>query len=198
MDGWAVLSALKADADLADIPVIMVTMARQKSLAMTLGAADYLTKPVEWSRLKAVLKRYQRSTSGLALIIEDDDSTRAAVRECLTEVGWSIVEASGKQDPMALVNQNRPDLILVDLHMADLNGFTFIQALRRRAHWKAVPVIALAARDLTPEECTRLSGLAQQIIYTDDDTQSELAAELRAITTSWSRETQAELETGNV
>jgi DNA-binding response OmpR family regulator len=78
MDGWAVLCALKADPVLADIPVVMVTMVRQKGLAMTLGAADYLTKPVQWPRLKAVLERYRSSGEpAVALVIEDDEDTRS-------------------------------------------------------------------------------------------------------------------------
>ncbi len=183
MDGWAVLSAIKADPVLADIPVIMVTMVRQKGLAMTLGAADYLTKPVQWPRLKAVLERYRSSAQpGVALVIEDDEGTRALIREHLAEEGWEVIEAPSKPDAIEQLAQNRPELILVDLHMADLNGFTFIQSLRRRADWKDVPVVALTARDLTPEECQRLEGLAQQVIYTDGDPQGELAAELRNIT----------------
>jgi PAS domain S-box-containing protein len=188
MDGWAVLSALKADPVLADIPVVMVTMVRQKGLAMTLGAADYLTKPVQWPRLKAVLERYRSSGEpAVALVIEDDEDTRSALRESLTAEGWSVVEAPCRQDAIDQLTQNRPELILVDLHMADLNGFTFIQALRRRADWKDVPVIALTARDLTPEECHRLEGLAHQVINTDGDPQSDLATELRTITALRSR-----------
>jgi CheY-like chemotaxis protein len=158
---------------------------------MTLGAADYLTKPVQWPRLKAVLERYRSSAPpGLALVIEDDESTRTVLRESLQGEGWSVVEAPSKQDAIDQLSQSRPDLILVDLHMADLNGFTFIQALRRRADWKDVPVIALTARDLTPDECSRLEGLAQQIIHTEDDPQSELAVELRNITAARAREPQ--------
>jgi PAS domain S-box-containing protein len=192
MDGWAVLSSLKADPDLADIPVIMVTMVREKGLALTLGAADYLTKPVQWPRLKAVLERYRTSSPpGLALLIEDDESTRTLLREHLEEEGWSVLDAVSRQDAIEHLTQKRPDLILVDLHMADLNGFTFIQALRRRSDWQDVPVIAMTARDLTPEECHRLEGLAQQIIHTDGDQQGELASELRKITAVALSETQS-------
>ncbi len=192
MDGWAVLSAVKADPILADIPVIMVTMVRQKGLAMTLGAADYLTKPVQWPRLKAVLERYQSSTEpAVALVIEDDESTSATLREGLAGAGWSVIEAPCRQDAIDQLTQNHLGLIIVDLDMSDLNGFALIRALRRRADWKDVPVVALTSRDLTPSECERLEGLAQQIIHTDGDPQRELVAELRNITASLSRKTHA-------
>jgi CheY-like chemotaxis protein len=192
MDGWAVLSALKADSDLADIPVIMVTMVREKGLAMTLGAADYLTKPIQWPRLKAVLDRYRATGGGLALIIEDDAHTRALLRDSLEAEGWSVAEAENKDDTLERLTQTRPELILVDLNMSDLNGFTFIQALRRRPEWQSVPVIAMTERDLTSAECERLHGLAQQIIHTDEDPQGELASELKKITARPHRQAAAE------
>jgi CheY-like chemotaxis protein/anti-sigma regulatory factor (Ser/Thr protein kinase) len=183
IDGWAVLSALKSDPELADIPVIMVTMVREKGLAMTLGAADYLTKPVQWPRLKAVLDRYKESASGgLALLIEDDEQNRTTIRRKLEEEGWTVVEAASRDDTLEHLTASRPALILVDLNMSDLNGFTFIQALRRRSEWQDVPVIAMTERDLTPDECERLRGLAQQVIHMDDDPERELARELKKLT----------------
>jgi CheY-like chemotaxis protein/anti-sigma regulatory factor (Ser/Thr protein kinase) len=185
MDGWAVLSAIKADPVLADIPVIMVTMVRQKGLAITLGAADYLTKPVEWPRLKAVLERYQSSSEpAVALVIEDDEGTRSALREGLVGAGWAVIEAPCRQEAIDQLTQNHLGLILVDLQMSDLNGFALMRALRRRTDWKDVPLIALTSRELTPSECERLEGLAQQVLHTDGDPESELTGELRNITAS--------------
>jgi CheY-like chemotaxis protein len=114
--------------------------------------------------------------------------TRAHARHSvggLEGAGWSVIEAPCRQDAIDKLTHNHLGLILVDLHMSDLNGFTLIRALRRRAEWKDVPVIALTSRDLTPDECERLEGLAQQVIHTDGDPQSELAAELHKITASF-------------
>jgi PAS domain S-box-containing protein len=61
IDGWGVLKALKADPNLASIPVIMITIVDNPALGMALGAADYLTKPIDWRRLGASLSRYRRS-----------------------------------------------------------------------------------------------------------------------------------------
>jgi DNA-binding response OmpR family regulator len=142
--------------------------------------------------LKAVLERYQSSTEpAVALVIEDDESTSAALREGLAGAGWSVIEAPCRQDAIDQLTQNHLGLIIVDLDMSDLNGFALIRALRRRADWKDVPVVALTSRDLTPSECERLEGLAQQIIHTDGDPQRELVAELRNITASLSRKTHA-------
>ena len=64
VDGWSVLSALKDDAELAGIPVIMVTFVEQRALAASLGAADYVLKPVRWERFKSVMDRYRPSGNG--------------------------------------------------------------------------------------------------------------------------------------
>jgi PAS domain S-box-containing protein len=192
IDGWAVLSSLKSEPDLADIPVIMITMVREKGLAMSLGAADYLTKPVQWPRLKAVLERYRAAEGGVALLIEDDEQIRTALRRRLEQEGWAVVEAASRDDTLERLVQARPELILVDLNMSDLNGFTFIQALRRRPEWQDVPVIAMTERDLTAEECERLRGLAQQVIHTDEHPEQELARELKKLTSGPFRRSQAE------
>src|SRR4029077_4657954 len=74
MDGWAVLSALKADAAVADIPVIMLTIVDDRNLGMTLGAAEYLVKPIDWARLISLLARYQPATPPRRVLVVEDDA----------------------------------------------------------------------------------------------------------------------------
>ena len=93
VDGWSVLSALKDDAELAGIPVIMVTFVEQRALAASLGAADYVLKPVRWERFKSVMDRYRPSGNEI-LVVDDDEDTRKRVRKILEQEGWSVTEAS--------------------------------------------------------------------------------------------------------
>ncbi|HEV7802089.1 MAG TPA: response regulator [Burkholderiales bacterium] len=182
MDGWAVLSALKADDEVADIPVVMETIVQEKGLAISLGAADYLTKPIQWPRLKKVLDRYRSTTPpARALIVDDDGSTRELLQEPLEKEGWSIVEAHDTEAALARMHDCRPSLVLVDVNMSETNGFALIKALRRRDEWQDVPVIALSAQDLSPEECRRLEGRVQQIINTENDAPEMLLSVLRTI-----------------
>ena len=81
LDGWSVLSALKADPELAAIPVVMVTFVEQRALAASLGAAEYVLKPVQWDRFKAVLDRY-RPLDNDVLIVEDDVDTAIGCAAC--------------------------------------------------------------------------------------------------------------------
>jgi CheY-like chemotaxis protein len=185
MDGWAVLTALKADPDVADIPVIMQTIVREKGLAFSLGAADYLTKPIQWPRLKKVLDRY-RSTDAAprALIVDDDTSTLELLREPLEKEGWSVLHVRDSESALETTAEHTPSVVLIDLHVLALNGFALIQELARRPEWRDVPVIGLTARELTPEERKRLEGCVEQIINTENDAAGALLSVLRKIPSS--------------
>jgi DNA-binding response OmpR family regulator len=94
MDGWAVLSALKGDPDLADIPVIMLTLLDDRSIGYALGASDYLIKPIDPSRLSAVLNKFRRESPPVPVLVVDDDPThRAMVRRMLEKEGYRVSEA---------------------------------------------------------------------------------------------------------
>ncbi|MGZ5121682.1 MAG: PAS domain S-box protein [Burkholderiales bacterium] len=184
MDGWAVLAALKADPEVADIPVIMQTIVREKGLAFSLGAADYLAKPIQWPRLKKVLDRYRSSEAPRALIVDDDNSTRDFFLELFEKEGWSVVRALDAESALKTMTEHTPSVVLVDLHLSAMNGFALIQELGRHEQWRDVPVIALAARELTPDERRRLEGCVEQIINTEKDAPGALLSVLRKIPSS--------------
>ena len=99
MDGWAVLAALKADPTLADVPVVMLTVADDKALGFSLGAVEYLTKPVDRARLLGVLHRYRPGGPAIGgplpgpILVEDDEATRRTLRRLLEGEGYAVVEA---------------------------------------------------------------------------------------------------------
>jgi PAS domain S-box-containing protein len=181
-DGWTVLSRLKADPELADIPVIMVTMVREKRLGFSLGAADYLTKPVQWTRLKNVLDRYRgRAIAGRALLVQHDRASRNELRHLLEKEGWSVIEAEDRSSALRCAGEARPDLILVDLE-APGGSTGLIQDLRKRPDGRSIPIIALAEGGVTETELERLQGKVRDIIHTDEEgSEEELIAELRII-----------------
>jgi DNA-binding response OmpR family regulator len=181
MDGWAVLSALKSDAEVADIPVVMTTIVQEKGLAYSLGAADYLTKPIQWPRLKKVLARYRSKSAAPRALILDDEVTPEDLYAPLTREGWSIDQVRDTAAFFERMAPNPPSLVLVDLDMAETNGFAVIKEFRAHSEWQDVPVIALSAQNLTPEECKRLEGRVQQIINTDNDAPLALLSVLREI-----------------
>ncbi|MHC5543649.1 response regulator, partial [Singulisphaera rosea] len=159
-DGWAVLSALKSDPELAEIPVVIVTMVDDKNLGYTLGASDYLTKPIDRERLSGILKRYRNLCLGecSALLVEDDLLSRQMVRELLEKNGWTVTEAENGRVALDRLRERRPHLILLDLMMPEMDGFSFTEELRRHDEWNEIPILVLTAKDLTEDDRRRLNG----------------------------------------
>lgn len=182
MDGWAVLSALKADPDLAEIPVIMISVVQEKSLAFSLGAADYLTKPVDWRRFKNTMERYRTpDLLGSALLIIGDVQTRVELRQLLEAEGWAVREAGTADAALEEIAKERPQAVLLDLQAPELDGLSFLRALRKLPDGKSLPVIAVTERGLTPQERARLQDQVRQIVQADDGLAEDLMSELRSI-----------------
>jgi CheY-like chemotaxis protein len=123
MDGWDVLRALKQEPRLAGVPVIMVTGTDQENRGFAFGAAEYLTKPVDWAKLHDVLEQYATAATRHILLVEDDETTRQMMRRSLEKAGWHVDEAANGRIAIERMAQSRPALIILDLMMPEVNGF---------------------------------------------------------------------------
>src|SRR6185503_18043485 len=108
IDGWTVLAAIKGDPVLADIPVILATIVDEKQRGYTLGAADYLIKPVNRSRLAAILQSLCERKAGLALLVDDDGVSREMIRSAVEREGWTAVEAENGHIALDRLRDVRP------------------------------------------------------------------------------------------
>jgi len=168
-DGWAVLQELKADPDLREIPVIMVSIEGERKLGYTLGAAEYLTKPLDRRRLSEIVTRYRQSgeASGLAMVVEDDASTREILRRTLENDGWAVSEAVNGRvalDQLCRESEPTPLVILLDLMMPVMDGFEFLHELRQIESLRGVPVVVLTANDLSDSDRQRLNCDVESIL----------------------------------
>ena len=183
MDGWAVLTALKADPVTADIPVIMLTVVDDKQIGFALGAADYFTKPIEWGRLNTALQKYRTPTNHQSvLIVEDDPQARDMLRRALAREGWQVLEAENGRLALERLNGQVPALILLDLMMPEMDGFEFMQKLRQRPDCRRVPVVVITAKDITEQDRRRLNGEVARILRKSNLSIRELVAEVQALT----------------
>ena len=165
MDGWSVLRALKADPVLHDVPVVMLTIVDDKSKGYTLGATDYLTKPVDRDQLHNALARYYApGEPRLVLLVEDDKPTREMMARTLEKSDWQVSEAGNGREALDQLAQKKPRLILLDLMMPVMDGFDFLLEMRANAEWQDIPVIVLTAKNLTEEDRRILSGRVEQIV----------------------------------
>ena len=158
MDGWQVVRAIKADPQLAHIPVVVVSVVGNENRGHILGAVDVLQKPVSRDDLAAVLQRNIRVSPRRVLIVDDDDDARNIMINTLQEKGVEIRTAVNGREALTLLEQFPPDLILLDLMMPVMDGITFLDALRRDSRYQRLPVIIVTARALTPAEIERLKA----------------------------------------
>ena len=179
MDGWAVLTALKENPAVADIPVILLTIVDDENLGYTLGAADYLTKPIDRDRLLAILRKYQSNSSNRSvLVVDDDDRSREMMCRLLKQEGWLTRESGNGRQALETLQMQLPKLILLDLMMPEMDGFDFIQELRQRPAWRSIPVIVVTAKDLTATERQQLGDAVQSFHQKSSFDHQDLLAEI--------------------
>jgi CheY-like chemotaxis protein len=159
----------------------MVSNLNERGLAMPLGAADYLTKPVDKQHLAALLRKHCADPAGASiLVIEDDTMTRDVLCRLLEGMGYVAHAAvNGRSGLDWLAGHAAPGLILLDLMMPEMDGFEFLIELRERPPLVDVPVIVVTAKVLTDEDIQHLSGQTERIIAKDERYLSELSAALR-------------------
>jgi CheY-like chemotaxis protein len=180
MDGWSVLSALKSDVLLRDIPVVMVTMLDDPERGFTLGASDYITKPVDRQRLSQILKKYTCPHPPCpVLMVEDDPETRSMTRKILEKEGWKVTEAEHGRQALECMAQERPSLILLDLMMPEMDGFEFAERVRRHPEWRTIPIVVVTAKDLTAKDRRRLNGYVETILCKAGDSREALLNQIR-------------------
>jgi len=165
LDGWTVLAAIKGDPALADIPVVLLTIVDEKNRGYSLGAVEYLVKPVDREKLTQTLRRICGSVRGRVLLVDDDDIIRRQMRLQLQHNGWDISEAEDGRIALARLEEARPDAIILDLIMPEMDGFEFVDEMRRRPEWHDIPVIVVTSKDLTEEDRSRLNGGVERIIH---------------------------------
>jgi PAS domain S-box-containing protein len=176
MDGWSVLTALKANPALADIPVIMVSMLNERGMGFSLGASGYLTKPIDRSRLTAILDQHCRpGASEPVLVVDDDPEVRDMTRRILERMGARVVEAGHGRAALDWLAVNPPPaLILLDLMMPVMDGLEFLEHIRQHETWSQLPVVVVTAKELTGDERVALAGSTRKVIAKGASTGADL------------------------
>jgi signal transduction histidine kinase/DNA-binding response OmpR family regulator len=179
VDGWAVLQALKQDEELKSIPVVIVSMVDDEPLGFSLGAAEYLVKPIDRERLEEVLGRYVVDPAAhRVLVVEDEEATRSLIRRTLESRGWQVQEAADGQEALDRMAEHVPDVVLVDLLLPRLDGLELIDAVRADEALRDVPVLVLTAKMLTPQETERLRGSVARILQKGAVSRGDLLREV--------------------
>jgi adenylate cyclase len=180
IDGWTVLAALRGNPELSNIPVVMATITDDDRKGMTLGAAGFLTKPIDRDRLIELLRPYQANVRRTrVLVVEDDAMQRERIRSWLESQQWQIDEAENGRVALDRLADEVPDIILLDLMMPEMDGFQLITALRERPAWRRIPVIVITSLDLTAADRARLNSGVEGILLKDTFDPAQLVAIVR-------------------
>jgi signal transduction histidine kinase/CheY-like chemotaxis protein/HAMP domain-containing protein len=185
LDGWSVLAALRQDADLAEIPVIMITILDEHRRGVALGAAGYLTKPIDRERLHRMVSRFRASARPTrVLLVDDDKDQRERLRGWLEGEQWAVQESGNGREALTRLQADKPDVILLDLMMPEMDGFAVVAALQKEPRWRDIPVIVITARDLDAKDRERLNSGVQSVLVKETFRPAELVERIRRLVQS--------------
>lgn len=185
-DGWDVLSELKNSPDVADIPVIILSMIDNKDLGFSLGAAEYLMKPIDRVKFINTVNTcipHERNTgnSKKILVVDDDEKAVKFMSAVLEDAGFDVLKAYSGNAGINLAIHSNPDLMILDLMMPDITGFDVIEKLRMHPTAKGIPIIICSAKDITPEDKKVLNGHILAMVKKGIHTKEDLLASIKKI-----------------
>ncbi|GMT42533.1 MAG: hypothetical protein IEMM0002_0944 [bacterium] len=184
MDGWAVLKALKANPGLAGIPVIILSVLNDMSMGYALGAADYMTKPIDWDHMLRSIKEFSRKTAkNQVLVVEPDNGALTQAKGMMEAEGFSVMEAKDGREALKRTAENVPSLILLNLETPQADNFEFVMELRRTREWRSIPIIVVSGSNISAKDKEKLDGNVEYLSQTRNGmyTRDELLNELKEI-----------------
>ncbi len=179
-DGFQILTELKADPSTFDIPVILMSMQNAQDRGYRLGAVDFLTKPVDRAHLVESLEKHcPHGVSKSVLVVDDEELTRAMIERSAVAAGWKVHTAeNGVAALHTLRTVGFPSIIVLDLLMQEMDGFTFLEHLRELDRLRVLPVIVVSSKDITDEDRQRMNGRVVELIQKGDFSLASLSQEV--------------------
>jgi CheY-like chemotaxis protein len=165
-DGWTVLTDLKSDSDTRDYPVVICSIMEQADKGFSLGAADYLVKPILQEDLVHAINRLNKNgTIHDVLVIDDDPNDLRLIEKLLNEHGqYKPILAQGGRKGWDAINTKVPHAIILDIFMPEMDGFTILEKLRENPTLRDIPVLVVSGGGLTNEQQQQLSDFGQRLI----------------------------------
>ncbi|BBO16683.1 conserved hypothetical protein [Candidatus Brocadia pituitae] len=184
-DGWEVLKELKEDTEVKDIPVLVISLVDNKDIGFGLGATDYLSKPVSRNELLSKLSSYGllprvNNSHSKILIVDDDPKSVELLNTLLSAEGYEVLQASGGKEGIDKAFLHKPDMILLDLMMPEVNGFDVVDKLKTSPETNTIPIIVITAKDLTQADKKKLNHCVSLVVkkgkYSNERFLTDIAA----------------------
>ncbi len=181
MDGWQVLKELKATPDLQAIPVVVVSIVASEKKGSLLGAVDILDKPVSRETLRRLVARTSPTGKGKILVVDDNPDVREILKTSLVEDQYELQVAANGKEALRILYDFTPDLIVLDLRMPTMDGWMFLEELRKETHRVTSPVVVLTAEDVSSPEVRHLGSQVQAILKKEGEFVEDLKNSIRII-----------------
>ncbi|HZU51940.1 MAG TPA: response regulator, partial [Sphingomicrobium sp.] len=179
--GYEVLAELRGDPVIGRTPVIFVTVDDDRSRGIECGASDYLRKPLTQEALRAVVDVYAGTSAGKILIIDDDEDAAELIRRSAEEVGFSTRHAANGLEGLAMVSQERPAAIVLDVRMPLMDGFSVIEHLARTEDLSEIPIVVVSGQDMNIAEHRRLTAAAHRVFTKGTVSPRQIAQSLQEV-----------------
>ena len=176
-DGWATLGELKEAPVTRNIPVIIISILDEKNLGLSLGAVDYLTKPVDKTRLLNCVAELAGQVKDV-LVVEDSEKDALLMRSMLEPEGYRVRLAGDGEQGLMVIKEQQPDLLLLDLMMPGMSGFEVIRHLKTSPATAQLPVIIVSAKSLTEAEADYLRENTEGLLIKGQYNREEMLHEV--------------------
>ncbi len=194
MDGWEVLQELKKDPKTKNIPVIVVSVSEDLKTGLALGAIGHLKKPIIKDVLLNKVDSIFRTFNSL-LLVDDNDLDLQLMSFKLKSEKWNVNTAGGGKECLRQIDENVPDLLILDLLMPEVDGFQVLEHIRSQEKTKDLPVIIITAKNLTEEDQEKLDGKVSRVLIKSQTSLQELHTEINKILSEVNKEEVVETET---
>jgi len=179
LDGWSTLSMLKSDPSLMNIPVILVSMLIDSDLGFALGAVDYMPKPINDKLMIEKIRKYlPHDISKPILLVDDDVSAREIMGYAANKAGFKTLEVSNGKEAIEILSEVDPAMIILDLMMPEMDGFTVLKVMQANDKWRTIPVIIVTAKDLSAQEKEFLSTSCKIVLQKGMGSYQDLVDEI--------------------
>jgi CheY-like chemotaxis protein/anti-sigma regulatory factor (Ser/Thr protein kinase) len=179
-DGWQVLRELKNTPETQDIPVIILSIVEDRKLGFSLGATEYILKPVEKEVLIRKLRNLEKTRKvKRVLIVDNEPDTVRLIGNVMKDAGYQVTVAYNSKDAIKSIHDFRPDLIILNLTMPEMSGFDVVEHLKTAEGVRDIPLILLTHKDLTEKEIDDLNGMIQGILNKGMLTKENLLKEIK-------------------
>jgi CheY-like chemotaxis protein len=184
MDGWEFLDRIKQVPSLSRIPVVMISIVTDRNRGFAMGAAAILQKPISRQELYESLVELglfplARGRSLKVLVVDDDPKAVELIAVRVLGMAGTVLRAYGGQQAIDTARKERPDLIVLDLMMPEVNGFDVVEALTSRPDTARIPILVVTAKQITAEDRGKLTGFVTTIMEKGDIDPGRFTTEVR-------------------